>query len=182
MGSDQDIGRKMAEEEELLYFLDAYARATGKKMKVISASERPDFVCRIDNGNPFGIELTKIMRSPDVASWEKNVEFQDFRDPANAYHAALEAANEKSRKMKSGGWQFAERTILVLQDMDCPLKQLYREFRRRPSFDEFRYLGFLEIWIADYSELDAYYDVELMGVFPRRIRRYYKSERGKPYG
>ena len=134
----------MQEEIELDYFLDAYFLATGKRLLVIRKTERPDFICHSGENGPVGVELTKLIRSPKTASWERNVELQMFRDPSEAYHGALEAAIQKSGKINSGTWQLPERTILVLQDMDCPLDELYPEFQRRTSHEEFCYLGFCE--------------------------------------
>ena len=44
--SDQYIGQKMVEEEDLYHFLDAYAEVTGQALEVVGCGERPDFICR----------------------------------------------------------------------------------------------------------------------------------------
>jgi hypothetical protein len=64
--SDQELGKKMIEEEELYLFLDAYAIVTGDCLGCVQQSERPDFICERSDGSLVGVELTRIMRHPET--------------------------------------------------------------------------------------------------------------------
>ena len=77
--SDQDIGKKMYEEHDLEYFIDAYKYATGEELIIVSRSEKPDFVCE-RNGQQIGVELSKIIRDPQSAFWDKAIDKQEFMD------------------------------------------------------------------------------------------------------
>ena len=48
--------------------------------------------------------------------------------------------------------------------------------------EELADLGFAEVWVADYSELDAYRSIEVFGLYPEKYWGYHKRDRGKPYG
>ena len=62
---DKELGKKMVEEEELLYFLEAYENVVeGYLAQGIGRNERPDFICHRPDGSPVGVELVKIMRDP----------------------------------------------------------------------------------------------------------------------
>jgi hypothetical protein len=61
--------------------------------------------------------------------------------------------------------------------MECPLGEFDSELEPPPDPH-----GFKEIWLADYSELEAYGNIELFCLHPDRLWGYYESVRGKPYG
>jgi hypothetical protein len=65
--------------------------------------------------------------------------------------------------------------------MDCPLSDLHR-YLDRSSPQDYADLGFVEIWVADYSELEAYGTIELFGLYPPEFWGYHELDRGKPYG
>lgn len=180
--SDQQRGKKMVEQEDLYLFLEAYKHTTGESLDFLGESERPDFICQRADRTPVGVELTKVMRTPQSASWDRILDGQEFRDVADTNDAIWFTAENKSRKLKAGPWQHAGCTILVLQVMDCPLSELHRYFEDSTSPDDYAELGFSEVWVADYSELDAYGEIELFGLFPERSWGYYERWRGKPYG
>jgi hypothetical protein len=166
--SDQELGKKIVEEEDLYLFFEAYADATGEVLTSIEASERPDFVCQRAEGTIIGVELTKIMRDPESALWDNVINKQEFRDNADANEAIYLAAEWKSRKQKIGNWQHPNNTILILQVMDCPLSNLHYYLEDGNSPDDYADLGFSEVWVADYSEIDAYSVIELFGLYPER--------------
>jgi hypothetical protein len=172
----------MVEKEELRVFLEVYEVVTGDHLEHVATSERPDFVCMRPDGTLVGVELTKIMRDPESATWDKIMKYQEFRDAMDANDNIWSTAEYKSRKLKAGNWQHAENTILVLQVMDCPLSDLHRYLEDGSSPQDYADLGFVEIWVADYSELEAYGTIELFGLYPQEFWGYHELDRGKPYG
>ena len=180
--SDQNLGKKMVEEEDLLLFLEAYEIVTGDQLERLATSERPDFVCIRTNGTLVGVELTKVMRDPESATWDRIMKYQEFRDAIDANDHIWPTAEYKSQKLKAGNWRHAENTILVLQVMDCPLSDLHRYLEDSTSPEDYADLGFAEIWVADYSELEAYGAIELFGLYPEEFFGYHELDRGKPYG
>ena len=180
--SDQELGKKMVEKEELYLFLEAYQDATCETLTSLRASERPDFVCQRSEGTLVGVELTKVMRDPESGSWDSIMNGQEFRDGADANDGIWATAEYKSRKLKAGNWQYVDNTILVLQVMDCPLADLHHYLEDASSPDDYANLGFSEVWVGDYSEVDAYGVIELFGLYPEQWWGYHARWRGKPYG
>lgn len=180
--SDQELGKKMVEEEELYLFLDAYQYVTGQRLTPVGRSERPDFICKRPDGTLVGVELTTVMRDPESASWDRIMNGQEFADPADTNDAIWATAEHKSWKLRAGNWHHANDTVLVLQVMDCPLSDLHHYLEDGNSPDDYTDLGFSEVWVADHSELDAYGVIELFGLYPDRWWGYHERERGKPYG
>ncbi|MCG6538254.1 MAG: hypothetical protein L7F78_26940, partial [Syntrophales bacterium LBB04] len=72
--------------------------------------------------------------------------------------------------------------ILVLQLMDGTLNQL--RVVLADLQDDFTSHGFSEIWIADYSGLEPYGNIELYGLFPMKWWGYHERPwpDRKPYG
>jgi hypothetical protein len=78
-------------------------------------------------------------------------------------------AEWKSKKLKAGNRDCSDNTILVLQIMDCPLSELHQYIEDSMSAEGYGDLGFSEIWVADYSELDAYRAIEVFGLYQMSI-------------
>ena len=53
--SDQYIGQKMVEEEDLASFLAAYEEVTGQALELVGSGESPDFICRRPTGEAVGV-------------------------------------------------------------------------------------------------------------------------------
>jgi hypothetical protein len=177
--SDHELGMKMVEEEELGLFLEAYEITPSDRLQLESWSERPDFICSRQDGGLVGVELRWVM-------CDRESRFRDSmfgRDPS-LYDIVEEvhwAITEKDRKRCAGVWAHRDNTILVLQESQCPLSRL------GPWLDdlgpaEFTDHGFAEVWIADHSELDAYGNIELFGLYPESVWGHFEQYRGKPYG
>lgn len=183
MMSDQDIGKKMVEESELEYFIDAYESLIGEKLVVLHRGEKPDFVCKRADGTPVGVELTKVMRDPESAHWEAVLDHQEYMTSGAALDLVYEAVAKKAEKMAEDNRIDINDTILVLQLMDCPLSELKNMLDRDLQKDFISY-GFSEIWIADYTGLDAYGDIELFGLCPLKWWGYHQRHNPyrKPYG
>lgn len=178
--SDQDVGKKMVEESELEYFIHAYEFITGQRLTLIQAGERPDFLCERENGSIVGIELTKIMRDPETAQADRILKRQDYMPDTDALDFVYEAIAKKAEKMAN--WPVND-IILVLQLTDCQLPAL-RNVLDVALKKDFESYGFSEIWIADYTGLDAYGDVELFGLYPSKWWGYHQRQnpQRKPYG
>lgn len=177
--SDQDLGKKMCEEYELEYFIDAYKYVTGEELTIVSRSEKPDFICE-RNGQQIGVELNKIVRGPQSAFWDKAIDKQEFMGSSCALDFIYRHIVSKTKKMIKGNWT---ETILVLQLMDCPLSEI-KTLLDKNLKDNFVSTSFSEIWLADYTGLDAYGDIELFGLYPSKWWGSHprKNSNRKPYG
>lgn len=79
--SDNEYGKKLIEQYELDYFLDAYEHLTGDCLSIFECTESPDFICERSNGNKVGIELTKVMREPKTRFWDRVLLRKDYMNP-----------------------------------------------------------------------------------------------------
>lgn len=160
---DNENGKKHIERMELDYFIDAYEYSQCEQLVPIKAYESPDFYCQRADGSIIGIELTKVIR--DFAGTEM--------DALDKIYEAL----EKKKGLTT------EKTILVLQLVDCPIAEL--EYLLDESLkNDFGSYRFVEIWLADYTGIEAYGDIELFCLYPSEQWGYYQRpypER-KPYG
>lgn len=183
LGSENSRAQKMVERMHLDLFIDAYADTAREELTVVRESERPDFICARADGEEVGLELVQAMREPEAAFWEEVVDGKDARDPGQASAAVFARIFEKADKLATGNWQSAANTILVVQAMDCPLPKLRWALEGDPPLEELQSTGFVEIWVADFSELDAYPRmVELFGLYPMKWWGHHERWRGKPYG
>lgn len=178
--SDHALGMKVVETEELHYFLEAYDITPGEPLHFGSPSEHPDFICSRQDGGLVGVELRWVMC--DGPSRFRNSVFGGDPSLYEVVDEMCWAIAEKDRKRRTGVWTHRDNTILVLQQSDCPLA------RPGPWLDdlgpeEFTDHGFAEIWIANYSEFDAYGNIELFGLYPESLWGHFEwYYRGKPYG
>jgi len=172
----------MVEEEELRLFLEAYEHATGERL-ACRRHESPDFVCvRVDR-QEVGVELTRVTRSPDERFADRVLLRRDEQDNQESLDEIWRLLQDKEAKHARHYGYLADRTILVLQLFDCPLHTL------SPLIDEslqcdFSENGFLEVWLADYTGMEAYGDIELFGLKPEELWGYYPNptRRAKPFG
>src|SRR5574341_1088501 len=154
----------MVEEMDLDHFVSAYGHATGRSLAKVASGERPDFICRWGRAKPVGVELTLVPIGL-----------------LGAVFSLYDAASDKAEKMKAPGWTLPDRTILVLM-VDEPTPELAQKDPDQ-LLSEFK-LGFLEVWVADRSGLDAYGNYELFGLYPRRWLGLHRRPNwnSKPYG
>jgi hypothetical protein len=170
--SDNDLGKKLIEERELQPFLEEYANVTGITLQLVDRrGERPDFVCDSPTGL-VGIELSRVMQK-----------FEGKLDGLDAAILLQEIVYNKEAKRASVGWRYANRTILVLQLIDADIAKVVK-YLHVGLMDEISATGFREIWVADYTIMEPYDTVQLLGVKPSEWRglhphRFYGN---KPYG
>lgn len=164
---DNENEKKHVERMELDYFVDAYEFAIGEKLTPIAATESPDFYCQRADGTVIGLELTKVMNS---------LESEDYMTGMEALDKLYESLDRKKGLA-------SENIILVLQLVDCPIAEL--EYLLDESLkNDFGSCGFAEIWLADYTGIEACGDIELFCLYPSEQWGYYQRpypER-KPYG
>ena len=169
--------QKLVEESQLQYFLDEYQTITGVDLQIARRAERPDFIC-YRRSTLTGVELVQVMQSR-----MRRMSRDDRMDGFDAAIRVQDAVYAKDIKRASDGWRYAGRTILVVQLMDATVVDI------APHLDgdrmkEMASTGFIEIWIADYTVVEAYRTVQLLGVKPRRWRGLHSHRFAdrKPYG
>jgi hypothetical protein len=170
--SDKELGRKEVEWLELEPFLQAYKWTTGGALSVIESGENPDFVCIRPTGDIIGIELTKVTRRRDVAKWERILESKEEMAPYDMLIAVQALLDRKETARRARYAAHVPQTMLVLQLVDGSLDVLHRLLDG--SKLEFEAHGFAEVWLADYSGLEAYGDIELFGLSPESWWGYHR--------
>jgi hypothetical protein len=165
--SEADYGKKLVEEMELDPFLAEYSSVTGRALVQVGRSERPDFVCWDCEREEIGLELVKVM----------------FAGPVDTVIHLQEAVYRKEEKRREPDWLHPERNILVLQLMDVPIEEV-ASLLDTSILDELSGTGFLEIWVADYTVMEAFRTVQLFGIKPQEFRGLHNHRRSgtKPYG
>ncbi len=174
LGRENARAKKAMEESGAGCFLDAYALATGRRLEIRDSSERPDFICVGPDGLETGLELVKFVGDHE----SRGTDEVSYRDAGHALFFIPSTINCKESKRQEPDWRFPDDTILVVQVMDCSI----RLFQSQLEVDDYLDHGFREIWLADYSELEVYGNIEVFCLYPADLFGYYQSVRGKPYG
>lgn len=174
--------RKEAEQESLDYFLEAYEKVTGETLEVLEATERPDFICMRETGIRVGIELVKVRRGhPNDIQWDWIIEKRDFMLREHALEMIQAVGADKEEKRRESDWKLPEATILLIELWDVPLAHI--AFSITPTvLPDLYSTCFEEIWLADFTSLDAYDNVELFCVRPEDWAGYHRRGLQKPYG
>lgn len=181
--SDQQMGKKEKEGIGLDYFIDAYEWVTCERFTELCSCESPDFICARATGHEIGVELTEVRRGLWDALWDRILD-RKYEADAQATLDRIFMLIQKKDNIRStnyGNW--ADKTILLLQLCDCSLWSL-RKFLTDDIREDFSAYGFLEIWLADYTGIEAYRDIELFGLFPAKWWGYHQRQNPyrKPYG
>ena len=174
--------KKEVELEALGYFNPIYEDIVDDFLEVVKVSERPDFICKRNDGSLVGVELVQVRRGhPDEVFYDKIINKNINMLPDQAIDLIQTLIHIKEEKRKSKDWQLSERTILIVQLQESPLWEIASSLTEElfPDLPEY---GFCEIWLADFSELEAYNNIELFCFFPSHMRGYYKRPLQKPYG
>jgi len=179
--SDQQIGEKEIERMHLQYFMDAYKDVTGLSFTDDFASESPDFICKRSDGNIVGIELVWIMGNYELVQFEKIVNPSYETKPFETLENIYIMLKEKDEKRARGYGDLSDKTILVMELHQCSLFSLNSVLTSdiKGDFSDF---GFFEIWLADFTEIEAYGDVELFGLYPDQRWGYHRRIPKKPFG
>ena len=181
--SDQEMGKKEIERSDLCYFADAYKWVTNEGLEYVASTECPDFICDRDNGEKVGVEITRIMTDPESAQWDQILNHKYEQSPEDTLDIIFSSLEDKEKKRVKNYGEWANKTILVLQLFDCPLISLVSLINDDLK-EDFADHGFIEVWLADYTGIEAYGDVELFGLFPSKWWGHHqrKNHNKKPYG
>ncbi len=181
--SDQEHGKKLVEEIELEPFLKEYELVTGLALQHVGRAERPDLITQRSDGAELGIELSKIMRTPQFAFWARVLSGKEFADPVETAICLQELIYRKDAKRSGSGWTLPNRMMLILQLMDSSFDQVI-SFLDKQVIKELNETGFFEIWLADYTILEAFGTIQLYGIKPERWQGLHDHLRqgNKPYG
>jgi hypothetical protein len=174
--------KKELELEVLEYFNPVYEEITNDYLEVIEVTERPDFICKRRNGLHVGVEIVQVRRGhPNDVFFDKFISKNINIHPEKSLDIISSLIYEKERKRDSENWKLSNSTILIVQLRESPLWELANALTDE-MFPDLKDYGFCEIWLADFSELDAYNNIELFCLFPSVLRGYYKRSIQKPYG
>lgn len=181
--SDQYMGQKMVEDEQLSDFLEAYEEVTGQALTVLAGGESPDFICERPTGERVGVELTRPHHDYEMARWDRIWAVDRAMHGYGLLEAVHSIVAKKARKRSARGWRLPDNTILVVQLVDYNFGS-FRWFADECLADDFESAGFTEVWLADRTELDAYGTVRLIGLYPKSIwgTHHQPSFDQKPYG
>ncbi len=174
--------KKEAELEALRYFIPIYKEVTDDFLEVIEDSERPDFICKRSDGALVGVELARVRRGhPNDVLYDVIVNKNIKMVPDQAIDLIQTLIENKEEKRKANDWKLSEKTILIIQLQESPLREL-TSVLTVDTFPDLPGFGFFEIWLADFSEKDAYNNIELFCLFPLHMRGYFRRHLQKPYG
>src|SRR5699024_3705284 len=143
-----------------------YQHATGYKVQIFETSERPDFICEYSDGSKIGIELTMITRHPKTRQWDRIINKEKFMNSEKAIELIQLQSIEKDKKRAEEDWTFSDKTILVIQLKDISLSKL-KPFLQIENFPDLYSTKFKEIWLGDYSEVEAYNSINAFCLKPK---------------
>lgn len=101
-------------------------------------------------------------------------------DSEDALHQISEQIERKEALRSSDGWHLPDQCILVLSIPDCPFSELLPSLTEDLALN-FAENGFLQIWLADHSEMEEYLEIELFALKPHGLWGHYPRDRGKPF-
>lgn len=179
---DQEELKKNKEYRTFQYFSEAYERITGKEFISIDPLERPDFLCKKENGKIVGVELTQVRRGhPEIFDWDRIINNREHMEVDDALEVIQQIVDEKENKRKEADWKYSDSSMLIIEFNDIPLDLIQKHFNRDMVPDIYQ-TGFCEIWIVDLTGLEAFGDVELFCLKPEHYAGYYPRPFQKPYG
>lgn len=182
MPSDQDIAKKAHERHLAEYFISARCDVTGKALQILHSDENPDFICVNTDAVEIGLEVVQVTRGPIDSFWACILDGQIELDPfytSSMIHSLIER-KELARKKRYS--KKVDQCILMLALVNSPLQKLFVALEGLQ--DDFLSHGFEEVWLVDYSGLDAYRNVELFGLYPAEQWGHHERPNAyaKPYG
>jgi len=139
-------------------------------------------VCK-KRGRYYGLELVKAMQDPVQREWEIILGGEGYLYGMDAVWLVQGAVYAKEKKRASPGWRYPRTTILAIQLIGSEGDEMAKHLDDQ-IMDEMANTGFCEIWVADYSPMEQYGEIQLIGVKPKRWRglHRHRSYGTKPYG
>jgi len=176
--NDHDAAKRWIEEEHLRRFLDAYEEVTEETFSDIALSETPDFIAMDSEGRITGIELTQIRFSPDVQSMRRIFEPPTY--DSESYMRLIELLHKKDQTLGKGRWHECQRKILVIMLIDTTIDAIVAG----AETDKPQPGGFDEVWLADYTQVEAFDGVDLFVLVHKDLEGHFATgDYGqKPYG
>jgi len=174
--------KKETEYEALMYFLEAYEEITGQVLAAVEKSERPDFICCKQNGIKVGIELVQVRRGhPNRVFIDKYIYKQEYMSPEDAIEILQMEVVKKEKKRNERDWKLPLSSILLIELPEIPLSNIVNRISPNNTPDIYS-TGFTEVWIVDFTGIEAYGNVELLCVTPQMTMGYYRRDIQKSYG
>jgi hypothetical protein len=182
MPSDQDNAKKAHEQYLAEYFIEARSDAIGSTLHILHGDENPDFVCSDDKGARIGLEVAQVTRGPIDSFWARILNGEIELDPFDAGAMIYSLIERKELARQERYSKKVDRCILMLALVNAPLDRLFVALEGLE--DDFSSHGFEEVWLVDYSGLDAYRNVELFGLHPAANWGHHERPNAhtKPYG
>ncbi len=173
--------KKEKELEVLSFFNPIYEHITDDLLKVVKVTERPDFIWEKKDGSLVGVELVEVRRGhPNDVLYDKIVNKNVNMHPYQAIDLIQTLIFSKEGKRKATDWTLSEKTILIVHLKESPLWE-FAHALTEDLFPDIQDYGFSEIWLADFSEIDAFNNIELYCFLPSNMKGYYKRPLQKPY-
>jgi hypothetical protein len=182
MPSDQDNAKKAHERYLADYFLAARSNVTTSALQILHADENPDFICSDDEGTLVGLEVAQVTRGPIDAFWARILDGQIELDPFDASSMIHSLIERKELARQERYSKKVHRCILMLTLVNSPLQRLFVALEGLQ--EDFSSHGFEEVWLVDYSDLDAYRNAELFGLYPAENWEHHErpNARTEPFG
>jgi len=177
---EAEIIKQQRESAMLDNFLTAYLRATGERIDFIEKCESPDFILSRSDRRKFGLELVRVTQYPRLAHFNIATRGQSV-DPRIAIEMLECEFYKKDFKRRRPDWKYSDSTILVIELPNISIQEIFPFLSSRHLPDMY-HSEFEEIWLMDYTETEAFDDVELFCVTPKIWAGYHPREPKKPYG
>jgi hypothetical protein len=182
MSSENDLRKKSLERELAERFVEARAEAIDRRLSIGPAQENPDFQCWDDEGNELGLEVTQVTNGPEAAFWTKLLNDESELNPFDASAMIFSLLERKERARAARYSKQFSRCILLLALGEVSIQTL--KVALEGIENDFNNHGFEEVWLADFSGLEAYGNIELFGLFPSEYWGHHIRPNAytKPYG
>lgn len=182
MASDQEIAKKAHEWHLAEHFIQARADAIGSALRILQPDENPDFICIDESNSVVGLEVTQVTRGPIDSFWARLLDGQIELDPFDASAMIYSLIERKEIARRERYSKKVPHCILMLALVNLSLERLFVALDGLE--EDFSEHGFSEVWLVDYSEVDAYRNAEVFGLYPAQNWGHYERPNAhtKPYG
>ena len=162
--------------------MDAYEDVTGESLSVLSVTERPDFICVRKDGRKVGVELVKVRQGhPDEILFRRLIEKQAHMSIDHFLEMLQDVISKKEIKRNESDWKLQDATILLIEIMDIPLAEI-KNILKPEILPDLYASGFAEVWLVDFSGVEAYDKVQLFCATQNEWAGYHPRVIQKPYG
>ena len=93
--------KKENENEHLGFFIEFYEEITESTLELFESTERPDFICKRNDGSFVGIELVQVRRGhPESVRFDEIVNKRQTMAPEKSIDMILESIEIKEHKLR----------------------------------------------------------------------------------